>query len=187
MLIFDSKNNNLIFSYFTGYGKTKEMVQFMASLIAKQRNNYEFKHGYPSDGWFECFLGRHPQLSVRKAQLLDTPRTHITREQLNEFYQRLTFILVENKYNFDFNHHPERIWNMDETSFVFSEINQHVLAERGKKNVKIVAVSRNKYEKCSVVICVSAAGSYIPPMHIIKSDSGNYLYQCCKFSTITLF
>ncbi|EFN60763.1 hypothetical protein EAG_00203, partial [Camponotus floridanus] len=76
------------------------------------------------------------------------------------FYELLGNVL--NKYKFS----PDRIFNCDETGIsTISKSQSKILARKGRKQVGVLS-SAERGQTVTVEICVSASGSYMPPMFI---------------------
>ncbi|KXJ15434.1 Jerky protein [Exaiptasia diaphana] len=126
-----------------GYGKSKEIIIYMATSIAK-RNGKIIKGGSLSKKW-----------------------TLVTRGAIELFYSRLLEALTSQGSLLE---SPAQIFNCDESGFEFDAINKIVAAARGAKHVP--RVSKGQHEKVTVLACASACGDTIPPLFIFKNKSG---------------
>jgi hypothetical protein len=69
-----------------------------------------FKDGIPGPGWLRWWKRRHPQLTLRVPQGLETAHARaLSRENVDSFYENLQTLYSSHNYP------PERIWNCDET------------------------------------------------------------------------
>ncbi|KAK3727232.1 hypothetical protein QZH41_006992 [Actinostola sp. cb2023] len=159
----------LIFASNQGYGKSKEIILFMATSIAKKRNK-TIQGNCLSEKWWRGFLNRHPELSMRASQNFGLVRTLITRPLIEAFYKRLLDTMTQNQYGGNLTDKPHLIFNCDESGFEFDAINKIVAAARGAKHVP--RISKGQHETITVMACSSAAGNSLPPMFIYKSLSG---------------
>ena len=150
-----------------GYGKSKEIILYMATQIAIKRGK-EVK-GCLSEMWWRNFLKRNPEISLRATQNFGLVRTLVKRETIEAFYKRLLETLTTNEYG-SLLDKPHLILNCDESGFEFDAINKIVAAARGAKHIP--RVSKGQHEKVTVLACASAAGNTLPPMFIYKSLSG---------------
>ncbi|KAK3730439.1 hypothetical protein QZH41_003000 [Actinostola sp. cb2023] len=159
----------LIFASNQEYGKSKEIIIFMATSIAKKRTKI-IQGNCLSEKWWRGFLNRHPELSLRASQNFGLVRTLITRPLIEAFYKRLLDTMTQNQYGGNLTDKPHLIFNCDESGFEFNAINKIVAAARGAKHVP--RISKGQHEKVTVLACSSAAGNSLPPMFIYKSLSG---------------
>jgi len=113
--------------------------------------------------WYYGFMRRHAELTLRapentsmaRAQGFNKPRVQAFFNMLGEIYDREQLS-------------PDRLYNMDETSLSTVQDGQRkIIAEKGKKQVGILS-SSERGESSTCVVCVSATGSYIPPMIIYR-------------------
>ena len=151
-----------------GYGKSKEIILFMATQIALKRGK-TISGGCLSDMWWKGFLKRHPEISLRAAQNFGVVRTLVTRPVIEAFYQRLLDTLTNNGIG-SLLEKPHLIFNADESGFEFDAINKIVAAAKGSRHIP--RISKGQHEKVTVLASASAAGNSIPPMFIFKSQSG---------------
>ena len=141
----------IIFSEW-GYGLgKKEIISVVADL---------FKDGVPGDDWWYAFLSRHPNLSVRKPQALQISRAKASNNETIDywFYNILQPMLDKT----GLKAHPNRIFNVDETSFSLCGRPQKVVTQRGAKSPQFIVGGTGK-ENITVHACVSASGTLLPP------------------------
>lgn len=114
--------------------------------------------------WFKLFRKRNPELSLRKAQNMNPARAQkLNKFIVDDYFKKLETVLDE----MDLKNKPERIFNMDEKGCRLTIHHQQtVLAKKGVKRLHLVAPEHA--ENVTVVGCVSAVGSVIPPMIIFK-------------------
>jgi hypothetical protein len=107
------------------------------------------------------FRKRHPQLSLRSPESTSAARARaFNRPVVTKFFTLLKTIY--DKIQFP----AHRIFNIDETSLsTVPGKNCKVLAQRGRQQVGRV-VSAERGMSTTAVICMSASGSYVPPMVI---------------------
>jgi hypothetical protein len=144
------------------YGLRKKDITRMAFQLAMKNG---LKHPFSSEKqsagkkWLKGFLKRHPQLSFRKPQGTSIARVKgFSPENVKLFFELYEPELLKIKSN------PIRLYNVDETGIT---IVQHkavkVLSVRGKKNVANLT-SAERGHLITVVVCMNAAGSYVPPL-----------------------
>lgn len=110
-----------------GYVKSKEIILFMATSIAK-KNGKVIKGGSLSKKWWSGFLKRHPQLSMRSTENFGVVRTLVTRSTIEVFYSRLLEALTSKGSLLEC---PSQIFNCDESGFEFDAVNKIVAAAKG--------------------------------------------------------
>lgn len=92
-----------------GYGLSPSALKMKVYEITKNRVT-PFKDGIPGGGWMRWFKHRHPELTIRASQGLESARAKaLCPENVQSLYDNL-----DELYNL---HHypPERIWNCDES------------------------------------------------------------------------
>ncbi|XP_067013640.2 uncharacterized protein [Anabrus simplex] len=146
------------------YGLSVEDLRRMAFQLAIRNNiRHPFSNDQKTAGrkWMHHFFGRHPQLSLRKPQPLSLARIQgFSRENVTKFYEILKPKLDK------VNHNPRKIFNVNVTaiSIVLNE-SQKIVALKGKREVHKLSSSERGL-LLTVVMCMSAAGQYVPPMII---------------------
>ena len=110
--------------------------------------------------WLWGFLNRHQDLSIRSPTGTSLNRIRgFTRESVAGFFDVLRGILERNAFT------PLNIWNMDETGVSSVVSPSNVIATKGVRQVrKITSGERGK--NVTVVCCMNAAGTYVPPLFI---------------------
>jgi hypothetical protein len=114
--------------------------------------------------WVQRFLRRHPELASVRPRGIDAVRIKDTSpERLKKWFDDLEKVLAE------YNIKPENIYNMDESGFAIGE------KEPGR--VVINANIRQQFqakpgrqEWVSVLECICADGSVVPPLVIFKAE-----------------
>ena len=92
-----------------GYGLSPSALKMKVYEITKTKST-PFKDGIPGAGWMRWFRRRHPELSIRSAQGLETARAQaLCPENVESLYNNLSELYSLHNYP------PERIWNCDES------------------------------------------------------------------------
>jgi hypothetical protein len=108
-----------------GYGLSPSALKMKVYEITKTRST-PFKDGIPGGGWMRWFRRRHPELTVRTAEGLESARARaLCPENVQSLYDNLTEL-----YNL-YNYPPERIWNCDESG-----------AQAGNMQVSVRAIAQ---------------------------------------------
>ncbi|CAG0898962.1 unnamed protein product [Cyprideis torosa] len=108
---------NRIYTWIKHMGQAKHprSKQEILSQIQYQLTS-GFKENLPTDGWWRCFLSRHPDLVLRKPELLGRERDVVTAEDIEGWFQEFRdFLDRENFQLVDVN--GRRIFNSDESGF----------------------------------------------------------------------
>ncbi|XP_074107194.1 uncharacterized protein LOC141532639 [Cotesia typhae] len=114
---------------------TEELKQLVVQLADKNNIPHTFNEGRAGKDWIQGFLRRHSSdLSLRKPEATSAMRA----ESFNQVVVNLFFDLLEKIMN-QYNLTPDRIFNIDETSFTCVPKHQpKIFAKNGKKKQKFV-------------------------------------------------
>ena len=129
----------------------------------------QLEHGFNRESrmagkkWYYAFMKRHPELSLRTPEATSMARAQgFNKERVQSFFQLLAKVSDEERLT------PDRLFNMDETSLSTAQDGQtKIIAAKGKKRIGTM-VSAVRGESVTGVVCMSAAGFFIPPMLIFK-------------------
>ena len=107
-----------------------------------------------SDDWFRRFLGRQPQLTLRKGDHTAPVRMDATKNQTDSdnYFKELKGILDENKLE----DKPGQIYNMDESGIPLDHRSPCVLARKGQNK------STGNKSQITIVRCINATGQALP-------------------------
>jgi len=147
-----------------GYPKTKQQVlAIVQQIVAKRRPEV-----IVTNGWWERFVQRHPEVSLRTSVPLSFVRAMAEDEGcLSEYFKLLETTLLE----YDLFDNPTRIFNCDETGMPLSAKPLKVVSERGAKNPSHITGPTK--EQVSVLACTSASGYCLPPYVILARKTLN--------------
>ena len=114
--------------------------------------------------WLYAFMKRNPQLSKRKAQLMNPGRAQkLNKYIVNDYFQKLSDIYQE----MDIHQNPQNLFNMDEKGCRLTiHHQQQVIGQKGTKRIHMVA--HEHAENVTIAGCCNALGNTIPPMIIFK-------------------
>lgn len=139
-----------------GYGRTRRDVKCLVETHLQNHGGKDEDFNV-SDGWWDKFMKRHPNLSLRSGDSTANVRMEALSKQ--------NFHLLKTVYDrYDFYAHPEAIYNMDETGMPLEPRPPKVVASRGQKKVRY-RTSGTKAQ-ITVIGCRSATGQALPPFII---------------------
>ncbi|XP_047535783.1 uncharacterized protein LOC125070127 [Vanessa atalanta] len=150
-----------------GMPLTPKLVRKQAFVFCKKNsipNRFSDTTSTAGRKWLKLFLKRHPQLTRRKAQMMNPSRA----QKLNKFIVSDHFDKVKSlREKLHIENRPECLYNMDEKSCRISLHHQQtVLAQKGIKRLHQIA--NEHAESVTVVGCVNAVGNAIPPMILFR-------------------
>lgn len=149
-----------------GFGLSrKEVIELVAEYIKNNDIKNPFKDGVPGCDWFINFAKRN-NLSIKKPQAVEYARKKAADPFLIEAYfnlleKTIKRLGLENK--------PERIWNMDETSYSNDPKKTKVVSLRGYASTRTTSTSGK--ENTTVLFASNAAGGKGPPFIIFKAKN----------------
>ena len=121
-----------------------------------------------SRGWFERFMRRQPQLSLRKGDATANVRMDsVNPEAMSQYFDLLNDVLEE----YGLKTEPERIYNVDETGMPLDHRPPKIVTQRGHKKVRYRSAGNKS--QITVIGCVSATGHAVPPFVIWDAKSMN--------------
>ena len=153
-----------------GLGRTRRDVKSIVGSFVKSKGLLKGKT--VSNGWWEKFLKRNPTLSLRSGDSTAGVRLNaVTAENMKAYFDLLQEVYDE----FDFDSHPEAIYNMDETGVPLEPRPPKVIAKRGQKKVRC----RTSGQKAQITVigCGSATGQILPPFIIYSAKKLNHLWM----------
>lgn len=121
------------------------------------------QQGKPGYHWMSNFLERHPEISARQGDNHDRKRMAVTKENIATFYDLLEELLQD---------YPQltsaHMFNLDKTNLAPESKAGTVLCKRGSWHSH-TSGSINR-DTITILPCVCADGSCIPPMVITKGS-----------------
>ncbi|XP_064292244.1 uncharacterized protein LOC128672662 [Plodia interpunctella] len=144
-----------------------ELLDSVQRIIVDQQKNTPFANNRPGRKWYNLFLNRHPTLSERKAQNLNTARDAVTEENIKGWFKEIESYLEENGLK-EASEDPARIFNTDESAFYLSPKAGKVLAKKGDKH--IYQSSGDEKDNLTVLITGNSAGQLAPPMVVFAYE-----------------
>ena len=147
-----------------GYPHTKSQVLALVQQIVNSKRI----EATVTNGWWERFVERHPQLSLRTAVPLSLARAMATDAGvLGKYFDILEECLIQNGI-FD---KAGMIFNCDETGLPLNPKCAKVVDKTGTKNPSFV--TGGDKSQVTVLACTSAVGYAIPPFVIFDRQSLN--------------
>lgn len=165
----------------TFYGLTRKDLRRMALQLALKNNlNHPFNNIMAGRKWLKLFLRRHPELSLRRPIGTSVARARgFCRDHVNNYFNLLEACFDE------YNYPPDRIFNVDETglSIVQSKIPK-VIGKKGKRQIGSIT-SAERGSLVTVICCMSAGGTFVPPMIIFpRKNMSNVLMRGAPYGSI---
>lgn len=149
------------------FGLTKMDVRRLAFTYCetnKIQHNFNMTNQCAGEDWMVAFMKNHPNLSLRKPEPTSLARASgFNREKVHRFFDAYESIVFSSTGELQIP--PTRIFNADETGFSVCHVPGKIIAEKGKRSIGSVT-SLEKGKTITVLCCVSASGTYVPPMII---------------------
>lgn len=152
------------------FGLTRTDVRRMAYQLASANGiQLQFSEHLRQAGrkWFKAFLRRHPNLSIRKSTGISFARTvGFNKESVN----MLDLLEADmEKHNFA----VDRIFNVDETGLTIVQSKcSDIISMKGKRQVGTIT-SAERGSLVTAILCMSAGGTFVPPMLIYPRKNMN--------------
>ncbi|XP_046689171.1 MFS-type transporter clz9-like [Homalodisca vitripennis] len=153
--------NHLLLLETRFFGMTVKDLRSAAYELAEKNklcHTFNKESRMAGKGWIAGFRKRHQQLTLREPEQTSAARASgFNKISVKKFFD----ILVEERSKHNYTAH--RIFNVDETGLTTVQSkSSKVLALRGRRQVGSLT-SAERGVLCSLVMCMSAGGSYIPP------------------------
>ena len=140
-----------------GYARSRKDVIAIVQRINESRGITN----YVTNGWWESFCKRHPNLTLRASVPLSQARAKATDpEVLDQYFDLLEQTVQDN----DLEDKPCQIFNVDETGMPLDPKGLKGIYKCGEKNP--LTITSGDKAQVTVVGCVNAAGLCLPPMVI---------------------
>lgn len=127
-----------------------------------------FKDGLPGYKWFNGFLIRHPEVSRRHAESINTARASVSEASIRHWHEEIRSYLASENAE-DILEDPTRIFNSDESGFATNPKSGLVLGPRGMKNLYEIKSGSEK-ECITALFTISADGQIYPPMIVFPYE-----------------
>lgn len=148
----------------SGFGLTRRDIMKLAYQLAeKNKLKHNFSNHKQSAGktWLRLFLQRHPEVSFRQPTGTSIARMKgFNKEDVDNFFTLLETTMDQNHYS------ANNVYNVDETGIsVVPAKMPEVLAKKGKRQIA-ATTSAERGSTVTCIMCMSASGTYVPPMMI---------------------
>ena len=154
------------------FGLTKTDLRRLAYEFATSngiQNSFNANSKMAGPDWMDGFFRRHPDLSLRKPVATSVAKG----SGFNKMVVGKFFKLLESMYD-QYGFTASRIFSVDETGMsTVPSRSSSIVSLRGKKQVGTLTSA----ERGTAVICLNAAGHYIPPMLIFPRKNVNPGFQ----------
>jgi len=139
-----------------GFARTRKQVMTLVRNVMVKKGRSE---ATISNGWWDSFMKRHPQLTLRMPEKLAYIRSVMgNKEVIDAYFDLLEKTLVEN-HLLD---KPGAIFNVDETGMPLEHKPSRVVTQKGARNVT-AHTSGNK-TNITVIACAISAGQVFHPL-----------------------
>ena len=179
--VLSAKEEDALVSYLLymaerGYPLTRTMVKAYAWAISKRsgkgdRSNLETG---PGEKWWINFKQRHPQITLRRTDQLESSRAEALNPLIvREYFALLGKTLEEN----GLMNKPRQLYNCDETFLPLDGTREKAVTHKGTKNTYCQASGTS--EHITLLCCASATGIPHPPMIIYAKSfpGGHYRFE----------
>ena len=152
-----------------GYDKTRRDVKCLVERYAIQKE--VLKGSAISNGWWQRFLQRNPNLKLRRGDGTSGIRMDVANaENMRAYFEELRAIFDD----YNFYEHPEAIYNMDETGVPLDPTPPKIITAKGQKKVRYR--TSGKKQQITVIGCGNATGQAMPPFIIFAAKQINSLW-----------
>ena len=145
-----------------GLSKSRKELLALVQAIAESKGHQHLI----TDGWWNCFIKRHPDITLRAPVPLSQARARATDEEvINNYFDLLEATLQE----YDLLGKPGQIFNLDESGFPLNPKPPKGVFDKGTKNPS--AYCSGDKAQITVLACVNAIGNSLPPMVIFDRQT----------------
>ncbi|KAF2883014.1 hypothetical protein ILUMI_23152 [Ignelater luminosus] len=139
----------------------RQVQDAVQQIIQEDNRKTSFTNDRPGRKWVQLFFMRHPDVSLRKAEVIGVPRALVTERAIRKWHGDLYKYVIEEVGDPDLLMDPTRILNGDETAFQTNPTTSTVIGPTGFKNLYEV---KGKDKECITVLATFlASGEMTPP------------------------
>lgn len=144
-----------------GFPVTKnQLLDSVAILLRELKRHTCFTNGRPGRHWYEAFLRRHQEISVRTPQNLSKARSAVTEKNMRKWFAEILSFSTEESY-LDILQDPGRIFNCDECAIYLCPRVEKVSVRAGQKAV--YNFTKNDEKECITTLIMGNAASKMDP------------------------
>lgn len=121
----------------------------------------------PSRAWYNQFMKKNPQLTLRKPEGLSKASGLVTTKDIEEFISSVISYLEEKGVMEFLKEHPENFINLDETCFEFNAQPEKVLTDKSIPHTYVREAAAH-HKKITVTVTIGADGKMWTPQVIFK-------------------
>lgn len=136
-----------------------DLQMFVKTYLDKKGATTIFKENLPTHRFVATFLGRHPELRLRKTNLIKRSRASVSVADIEEFFKNYEKCAAGIP--------PENIFNYDESNLRDDPGSKKCIFKKGTKYCE--KVMNSSKQAISVMFSGSAAGEFLPPMVVYKA------------------
>ena len=145
-----------------GFSKSRKELLALVQAIAEQKGTQHLV----TEGWWNSFIKRHPDVTLRAPVPLSQARARATDEEVMDHY----FDLLEATFQqYNLLGKPGQIFNLDESGFPLNPKPPKGVFDKGIKNP--TAYCTGDKAQITVLACVNAIGNSLPPMVIFDRQT----------------
>ncbi len=147
-----------------GFPITKKLLEDAVQKPAIKLNiKTQFKNNKPGRKWFEKFMPRHKNLSIKRAEYINKARGSVTEANIRKWFEEVVILLGSDATALA---NPKQVYNMDETGFFLAPTGDRII---GPKGATVYAESvRSDKENVTTLFTVNAEGEFGPPLTLYK-------------------
>jgi hypothetical protein len=139
----------------------QDLSHIIKGYLDRLGRTTRFINNLPGPDFMIGFMNRHPELSVRTANLIKRGRAALSHQEVNEFFDRVEKELEGVP--------PENIWNYDETNLTDDPGAKKAIFKRGVKYAE--QIRNHSKSAISMMFCGNAAGDMVPPYIVFKAEN----------------
>lgn len=152
-----------------GYPVDKqELKTLVGDYVTANNITTPFKNGIPGEDWYQGFMKRNNNISLKKPEHLQKARkTARNPEIIYDFYDKLK--AVYETHDLGSADKSDFIFNTDESGFSSDPSRLRAIGLKGKPLNRVSGGSGR--ESTTVLACVSAGGTFLPPLIVFKGGA----------------
>lgn len=136
------------------------LLDTVLKIVTQDQWQTPFRNGRPSDGWYNAFMTRHPELSLRNAESISRQRGQLTEQCIRGWFKDTEEYFrsknIENVLG-----DAERNYNADETGFLLNPKTGKVLGPTGQGMYSEAGGCKTQV---SVLVTTRADGKLMQPV-----------------------